>query len=572
MLPAALTALLLAPTLPAAPSKQDVVIYRHPERYACFPSLYGESDRLWVSFGWNTTRSHWGKAAGGETGGEQFFSPDGGRTWIHGHDEGYVIPPGNTSYFDLGDDVLALANGRGHEMLSPEKAEELQALGVGVKDHRNGNFTANYRAWAKRSTDDGGTWEERYLDLPPVHNLMPGFHNAANGLCDDNTMLTPQYGRLPGDEVGRAFVLRSTDRGLGWNLLTLAYDGIHTLNEASLIHVGDGRVIAHVRCEPSVPWPNSWEGGFVYQVESSDRGATWSEPERLPIWGYPQTFLRLRDGAILSSYGYRRPPYGIRACFSYDGGETWDWQNEVILRDDGLSGGAGTPKAYPGDLGYPRTVELADGSLFTVYYFSLGDGVTHIAGSRWTRDYRGPDHPRGQEAVRKPDPDVAAERIIGEERPMRFGPATMQSFVPTEPQVAMVAVRFSEKNAECEHTHGLQGVIRKIDGASWWTEWLANTDTLTPEEITAGGWTAFRFDPPLEVEPGEAYAFTLYNKDYTGGPSPELREGMTGDHAWYVNSGQPGPDDYPNGGVSPTSGVDIAFKVYGEERDLPEDP
>ena len=39
------------------------------------------------------------------------------------------------------------------------------------------------------------------------------------------------------------------------------------------------------------------------------------------------------------------------------------------------------------DLGYPKTVELSDGSLFTVYYFTLGDGVTHVAATKWARDY-----------------------------------------------------------------------------------------------------------------------------------------------------------------------------------------
>ena len=41
---------------------------------------------------------------------------------------------------------------------------------------------------------------------------------------------------------------------------------------------------------------------------------------------------------------------------SEDNGETWD--TDYILRDD----------AHSGDLGYPATVELNDGSLLTVYY------------------------------------------------------------------------------------------------------------------------------------------------------------------------------------------------------------
>ena len=87
----------------------------------------------------------------------------------------------------------------------------------------------------------------------------------------------------------------------------------------------------------------------------------------------------------MCSYGHRRAPYGVRACLSRDGCETWDTDNEIVLRDDGFTtDGTVAGKGTPADLGYPRTVELADGSLFTVYYFTLGDSVTHVAATEWT--------------------------------------------------------------------------------------------------------------------------------------------------------------------------------------------
>jgi hypothetical protein len=57
------------------------------------------------------------------------------------------------------------------------------------------------------------------------------------------------------------------------------------------------------------------------------------------------------------SYGYRRPPFGQRACISADG-VLWKLENEVILRDD----------APNGDLGYPASLELEPGLVLTVYY------------------------------------------------------------------------------------------------------------------------------------------------------------------------------------------------------------
>jgi len=68
--------------------------------------------------------------------------------------------------------------------------------------------------------------------------------------------------------------------------------------------------------------------------------------------------IRLEDGRIALTYGYRGTPYGIRARISTDKGQTWG--DEIILRDDG--GGW--------DLGYPRTVQRTDGKCVTAYYFN----------------------------------------------------------------------------------------------------------------------------------------------------------------------------------------------------------
>ena len=561
---------LSASTALAAPLKEDIVIYRHPGRYSCFPGLVqGDGAKLWVGFGWNTTRSHYGKAAGGETGGELFFSPDGGKTWVHSSKEGFEPRPTLVWYHDLGDGILTMAAGKGHEIISPEKAAELEARGVHVVRHKSGSITSNYRAWAKRSTDGGKTFKEWYLDLPTVRRLMPS-HDAKGALCDDGTVVCPQYGRLADDTAGRVLCLRSTDKGETWTLGSIAYDGVHDFNETSVLNVGDGRLIAHMRNEGG---GSTWESGFIFQCESTDSGASWTPPVRLPLWGYPQTLLKLRDGTLLSSYGYRRPPYGIRACFSYDGGRTWDWENEVVLRSDALPGGPQASHASPGDLGYPRTAELPDGTLFTVYYFTLGDGVTHIAATRWSRDYRGPaDLLRGEKAIPKPDPSLPAQHIVGEVGPLRLVYGIMQSFIATEPVLGAVAVRVSEQSSDYPHANGLYVAVRKPSGTTWWTKMLGNSQTLKPEQVKVGGWNMFRFAEPVALTPGETYVLTVYNRDYVGGGKTVLVKGLQGDHFWYLNSSPPGPTGYPNGGISRGQGTDIAFKVYAEEGPLPRDP
>lgn len=73
---------------------------------------------------------------------------------------------------------------------------------------------------------------------------------------------------------------------------------------------------------------------------------------------HPPHLIRLRNDWILATYGGRYKPYGQRACISRDGGQTWNVDREILIRDD----------APNSDLGYPSSVEMPDGSIFTVYY------------------------------------------------------------------------------------------------------------------------------------------------------------------------------------------------------------
>jgi len=61
------------------------------------------------------------------------------------------------------------------------------------------------------------------------------------------------------------------------------------------------------------------------------------------------------------SYGHRRKPYGNQARLSTDNGKSWS--EPMLISADGTSG----------DLGYPSTVELADGTLLTVWYEAMAE-------------------------------------------------------------------------------------------------------------------------------------------------------------------------------------------------------
>ena len=96
-------------------------------------------------------------------------------------------------------------------------------------------------------------------------------------------------------------------------------------------------------------------------------------PHSIGVWGLPSFLLHLRDGRLLMTYGHRRPPFGNQARLSGDRGRTWS--EPVVVSGDGAGG----------DLGYPSTVELADGSLLTVWYEAMkGSPHAVLRQARWS--------------------------------------------------------------------------------------------------------------------------------------------------------------------------------------------
>jgi len=123
--------------------------------------------------------------------------------------------------------------------------------------------------------------------------------------------------------------------------------------------------------------------GFARIIRSADKGKQWGPVIKTQVWGYPQHLLPLKDGRLLMTYGYRRPPYGVRACLSSDCGETWDLDNEIIIRMDGGTPKGKTSEVSNDDLGYPVSLQLKDGTIFTVYYFNINGSNCFISGTRW---------------------------------------------------------------------------------------------------------------------------------------------------------------------------------------------
>ena len=137
-------------------------------------------------------------------------------------------------------------------------------------------------------------------------------------------------------------------------------------HELHAVEADDGTLIAQIRNH------NTANAGWTLQTESTDGGKTWSVPRPI-CFGLPSHLLKLRDGRLLMTYGHRRAPFGNQARVSSDNGKTWS--DEMILSGDGIGG----------DLGYPSTVELDDGSLLTVWYETMKEPpLAVLRQAHWT--------------------------------------------------------------------------------------------------------------------------------------------------------------------------------------------
>jgi len=99
--------------------------------------------------------------------------------------------------------------------------------------------------------------------------------------------------------------------------------------------------------------------------------------------------LKLQNGNILCTYGVRYGKMGVVASVL---NQNKFWGKPYVLRDDSgwpsslhKKGWFGRELVTTGesDVGYPISVQLQDGSILTVYYITLEDGITHIASTKW---------------------------------------------------------------------------------------------------------------------------------------------------------------------------------------------
>ncbi len=231
-----------------------------------------------------------------------------------------------------------------------------------------------------RSTDDGRTWSEP-VRFPPLPDAVWGHPASHSGVArsqlvvlPDGRMLLPSKATDHEDGSSPYFGMVRVSRDLGetWEYGgRIAEDAVAHFSEPAIHRTPSGRLIALFRCHAENP---ADPGGKPYLalVESSDGGNTWSRWRFTTMKGCPGHMLGLRDGRIFATVGTRYR--GCMGCTAraFDSEATdLDTAPDIIIRSD--SNGT--------DCGYPWSVELADGRVLVVYYYTHPDGIRGIEGT-----------------------------------------------------------------------------------------------------------------------------------------------------------------------------------------------
>lgn len=279
-----------------------------------------------------------------------------------------------------------------------EKSDEREGCGIQLRDGTivvgifynnlyNPDGTYNYRhqnllneknrlgAYVITSEDNGQSWSKpNYIDTSgmPFRNVE-GPTDAPIEMPDGSILMAIIGYNFEGDEGNRSSVmLRSADKGKTWKYYSvIASDKGNKLGgfmEPGIVRTKSGRLVAAMR--------NHAGENAIWATYSDDDGKTWAPAQKTAMIGHPVDLIQLSDGRVMATYGIRPSvhtrPGGVRACFSADNGKTWDITTEVQLRND----------FFNWDVGYPESMELPDGRVFTVYYYNLFNKY-YLGGTYW---------------------------------------------------------------------------------------------------------------------------------------------------------------------------------------------
>jgi sialidase-1 len=354
----------------------DIIVYKDDKFYSAFPSIvrrpHGE---LLVAFRRAPERRVLGETGTSHTDPNSYLvlvrSHDDGKSWSKTPELIFANPFGGSQdpcMMPLRDGSI-LCSSYGWALLHTNAVARLK----GAARHGNFVFLGGYLL---RSRDSGHSWQGPIFPpaVPgettygPFDQPVPAYNRGAMCQGKDGRLywvVASKTSIVPGQPG--THLLISSDQGDTWTYsCPVAADEKVLFNEASLYETPKGTLVAFMRT-------GNYDDHTVV-ARSTDHGKSFRPWEDAGFRGHPHYALRLPDQRVLLVYGYRHPPFGIRARVLDAECANLTSAPEIILRDDGGNG----------DLGYPWATMLSKHSALVVYYFNAGNGTRHIAGTRLT--------------------------------------------------------------------------------------------------------------------------------------------------------------------------------------------
>ena len=361
----------LNPALSSVRKIEDLVIYQDDKFYSSFPSIVRRPNgELLVAFRRAPDRRIFGETRITHTDPNSQLvlvrSRDEGKTWSQTPELIHANPWGGSQdpcMVQLRDGSILCAS-YGWALLPGDAAAKLK----GVFRVENFAFLGGYLL---RSKDGGHSWQGPIIPPPtpgetvlnPFGKPVPAFNRGAMCQGKDGKLYwvvaSTSLPAKPGTHL-----LISSNQGDDWSYsCPVATDDKVTFNETSLYETPKGDLVAFMRTEDF--------GDHTAIARSTDHGRSFHHWEDAGFQGHPHYALRLPDKRVLLVYGYRHPPFGVRARVLDPECANLASAPEIILRDDGGDG----------DLGYPWATMLSKHRALVVYYFHTANPTRHIAGT-----------------------------------------------------------------------------------------------------------------------------------------------------------------------------------------------
>lgn len=353
-----------------SPIVKQVVVFREVGRFAGWPANHGMwcwGNELLVGFSRGYHKDLGSRHNIDRERPEEFLlarSTDGGLTWNAEYpmEKGYLIPRGDSLH---GIETPGLAIPPLKDCTEPiDFSTPGFAMTLRMENVDGGQSRFSY------SDDRGHNWKGPFK----FPNLgTPGIAARTDYIIDGKNEATFLLTAAKSNgEEGRVFCARTTDGCKSFEFLSWIADEIRGYEiMPSTVRISSTHLVTTTR----VREPNSGPS-WIDAYESTDNGKTWTylnRPAPDTGDGNPPSLIRLVDGRLCLTYGIRKSPFKMVAKLSSNGGKTWG--DEITLRSNG--GG--------GDMGYPRSMQTADGNVVTTYYFwSKQEGPErYIAATVW---------------------------------------------------------------------------------------------------------------------------------------------------------------------------------------------